>query len=217
MGYTKISKPVISSRVEQRHKKMLILSLKWMQAEFDKYIKTTEEVPWFYNERAVLGFFISGLVRRSNAVVLQEFSCQKGKNQGKKNSSGRADLYFTFEDVKYLVESKLCYSPVKTDSDIVEAEKWTKRALRQANGYRKDAEVEKENVFALCFEVIYCAENNFEEYAEKIKEWQIKEVNMLGELDYYKLIEVTQAVDKQSYCWNKYFYPALAVYGVFNR
>lgn len=158
MSYTKISKPVISRRVEG-HKIMLKSTLTWMNEELDRFIKGTKEVPWYYNERAVLCFFISGLVHNGDAAVLQEFSCHRGKNPTKKNSLGRADLYFNLQNRDYLVEAKWCYSSFNDRSGFDQAAKWAKLGLRQGNCYRADAKVERENVFVLCFEAIAFTES----------------------------------------------------------
>jgi len=216
MAFTQISSPVISSQAG-RHRAMLTSALTWMSDEFDKYIKAIGEVPWFYNERAVLGFFISGLLRRGNAIVLQEFSCYKGKDQKKRSDLGRADLYFNFNGVDYLVESKWCYTLANSRSKVDAAVKWANKALSQANHYARDANVKKKNVFSLCFEVIYCAEKNYRDYLKNIACWKIKKVNELCGLDFYSVIEVTNAVQKKSYRYKQDLYPALAVYGVFNR
>jgi hypothetical protein len=216
VAFTQISSPVISSQAG-RHKAMLTSALTWMSDEFDKYIKATDEVPWFYNERAVLGFFISGLLRQGNAIVLQEFSCYKGKDQKKRSRLGRADLYFNFNDVDYLVESKWCCTLANSRSRVDTAVKWANEALSQANRYARDANVKKENIFSLCFEVIYCAEKNYRDYPKNVACWKIKEVNELCGLDFYSVIEVTNDVQKKSYRYKQDLYPALAVYGVFNR
>jgi hypothetical protein len=78
--FTKISSPV-TSKAASRHAKMLRATIKWMNSELDRYIRETEEVPWFYNERSVLGFFISGFIRNGNATVLEEFSCFKKEKE----------------------------------------------------------------------------------------------------------------------------------------
>jgi hypothetical protein len=132
--FTKISSPVISNAAGH-HAKMLKATLEWMNSELDRYIGETEEVPWCYNERAVLGFFISGLIRKSNAIVLQEFCCFKNTKQGKKKILGRADLYFNLEKVDYLVESKWRFTSVKKRSGIDAAAKRAREALSQVYSY----------------------------------------------------------------------------------
>ena len=216
MKFTTISPLVLSSRAK-RHRPMLSPSLKWMNDEFGRYIRETDEVPWFYNERSVLGFFISGLVRKGDAVVLQEFSCYKGKGQSKKRKLGRADLYFNLKGSDYLAEAKWGYTLVNTRSEIDGAVKWAKQGLYQANQYAKDAKVKKANVFSMCFEVIYCSATKYDDYTEDIKAWKIKDTNELCGLDYYSLIEASATVHKKFYRYKNEFYPALAVYGLFNQ
>jgi hypothetical protein len=209
--------PIILARRVIRHKPMLTSALMWMSEELNRYISEIQEVPWFYNERSVLGFFISGLIRRGDAIVLQEFSCYKGKHKTSKKNLGRADLYFKFNDIDYLVEAKWCYTSINTRTGFDTAEEWARAALVQANSYAKDAKVHKRNVFSLCFEAIYCAEKNYKNYSKNINKWKITEVKELCGLDYYSLIEVPAAVPKKSYRYENDLYPALAIYGLFNR
>jgi hypothetical protein len=213
--FTEISPPVISRRAHY-HKEMLTSALMWMNEELDRYIGITKNVPWFYNERAVLGFFISGLIRCGDAVVLQEFSCYKGNKLKQSNIIGRSDLYFILRDEDYLVESKWCRTSANERSDFSNAMKWATDALHQANLYRKDAEVKENNVFSLCFEAIYCTNKSKSDYAEIIKEWRVTQANDLAGLDFYSLIEVTSEARKDWYRCDNLLFPALAVYGLFN-
>ena len=84
-------------------------TLKDLSKEFDKYMNEMREVPWWYNERAMLGFYISGLLRNRNNFVLQEYCCKKGKKATKK---GRADLLFKYRNDLYLTEAKLCWTSI---------------------------------------------------------------------------------------------------------
>jgi len=212
--FTKISSPVVSDAAGH-HAKMLKTTLGWMNSELDRYIGETEEVPWFYNERAVLGFFISGLIRNSNAIVLQEFCCFKST---KKETLGRADLYFNLEKVDYLVESKWCWTSVKERLGIGAAVEWAREALSQACSYIKDAKVHKGTIFSLCFEALSFTKNDLSDnYVENINLWQIKGSDALGGLDFYSLIEVTPNVEHRWHYYDNLYFPALAVYGVFNR
>lgn len=214
--FTKISSQVISDRVKH-HKTMLSSALRWMNKEIGRYVEKAEEVPWFYNERATLGFFISGLIRESDAVVLQEFSCHKGMKQRKSKSLGRSDLFFVFKNEGYLLEAKWSCNAVNQRSNFTDAEKWAREALEQANLYRKDAKVNKPNVFSLCFEAIYCINRPKIDYAAILEEWRIKQVKDINGLDFYSLIEVTPETHKNWYRYNNFLYPALAVYGLFNH
>ncbi len=216
-SFTKISSPVISSAASH-YATMLKATLKWMNSELDRYIGETEEVPWFYNERAVLGFFISGLVRNGNATVLQEFCCFKNTKQEKKETLGRADLYFNLHKVDYLVESKWCWTSVKKRSAIVAAVKRARKAWYQAKTYAKDARVPEGTIFSLCFEAIAFKENDLShDYRKSINLWRIKGIDALGGLDFYSLIEVTSNVEHKWHYYDNLYFPALAVYGVFNR
>ena len=215
--FTKISSPVISNAAGL-HATMLKTTLEWMNSEFDRYIGETEEGPWFYNERAVLGFFISGLIRNGNAIVLQEFSCFRKTKQEQKETLGRADLYFKLKGFDYLVESKWCWTSVKERSGIEAAVKWAREALSQAISYVKDAKVQKGTIFSLCFEAIAFTKKDFNDnYVEFINLWRIKRSDALGGLDFYSLIEVTPNVEHSWHYYDNLYFPAIAVYGVFNR
>lgn len=214
-GFTKLSDPVISRRI-QRHKEMLTSALIWMNGELDRYIGATENLPWFYNERAVLGFFISGLIRQGDAIVLQEFSCYKGSKLHQLNIIGRSDLYFILQDEDYLVESKWCRTSANERSDNEEANKWANSALQQANLYRKDAGVKMKNVFSLCFESICFTNRQHTKYKKTIDEWRVKEESDLYGLDFYSLIEVSSKMPKKWYHSDGLYFPALSIYGLFN-
>lgn len=218
--YANISRIVISKKAV-KHEKMLNTTLKWMNSELDIYIGEMYEVPFFFNERSVLGFFISGLTRNSNTIVLQEFSCFKNRKQNQKKILGRADLYFYFDKVSYLIESKWCWSRYNKRSQIKQAFKRAKKALDQVSGYTKDAKVSKKNIFSLCFETIGFTKNELiKNYEENISAWKIKQRSDLSGLDFYALIEITANVKRKWYFYDdsdQLYFPVLAVYGVLNR
>jgi hypothetical protein len=214
-GFTKLSDPVISRRI-QRHKEILTDTLSWMKEEIDRYIGIAQEVPWFYNERAVLGFFISGLIRRGNADILQEFSCYKCKKYNTSKNLGRSDLFFLLRNDRYLLEAKWCCTSANERSDNEEANKWANSALQQANLYRKDAGVKKKNVFSLCFESICFTKRQHTKYQKTIDEWRVKEESEIYGLDFYSLIEVSSKMPKKWYHSDGLYFPALAIYGLFN-
>jgi hypothetical protein len=136
----------------------------------------------------------------------------------KKPTLGRADLYFNLKKVDYLVESKWRWTSVNKRSGIDRTGKWAKEALKQVQDYTEDARVPKENVFSLCLETIAFTKNDFNHnYKESINLWQIKRSDALGCLDFYSLIEVTLKVEPEWHCYDDLYFPALAVYGVFNK
>jgi hypothetical protein len=191
-------------------------TMKDLSKEFDKYIDGRKEVPWWYNERAILGFYISGLLRNKNNFILQEYSCNKGKKASKK---GRADLLFKYNNVFYLTEAKLYWTSIDTDSDFKDAEKWAKQVLQQANKYAQNERgtVNKKNIFSLCFEIIYCTNKAYSNYSKLINGWSdAKEA--LHYLHFYSLIQLKKPTDSNiNFCENNYYYPCIAVYGLFNK
>ena len=187
--------------------------IKDMQKEFDTYIREMKaDIPWWYNERALLGFFISGLLRNKSNFVLQEYSCYKGKKSAK---PGRADLLFQYDGNKYLTEAKICWTFINTKSDLTDAQKWANNVLIQANKYAyNENDIQKKKVFSLCFEVIYCGKASFGNYTDLIKDWIDKRA--LHYLDFYSLIQLKTTILQNSKFEN-YYYPALATYGLFNK
>ncbi len=164
---------LIEVQKPRKHAKLIKTSITSLQKEFDKYIEEMEEVPWWYNERAVLGFYIGGLVRNTKNIILQEFSCTKGKAKGEKRKQGRADLWFQCNNQEYIVESKLWFISLKTRTDFEDVFRWAKNVLNQANQYNvKPWAVKKSNVFSLCFEVIYYTKKHLKQFRDRVqKEW----------------------------------------------
>lgn len=202
-----------------KHKALIDRSISRLQEEIELFIQEMKEVPWLYNERALLGLYISGLVRDSNTVVLQEFVCGKGKTGRKR---GRGDLLFINNNEGYLVEAKLWRSSIKTKSDFSDAYKWAKKTLKQAIEYSQHEDFKWEepvNVFSLCFESVWCSKNNLNNFERDRRLWtedcEIKESG----LDFYYFIHSNEREikEKKHIKWNdNYFHPAVAVYGVFN-
>ena len=191
-------------------------TLQDLSKEFDKYMNERREVPWWYNERAILGFYISGLLRNKNNFVLQEYSCKKGK---KGTEQGRADLLFKCNNDLYLTETKLYWTSIDTNSDFKEAEKWAKQVLQQANKYSPNERgtVKKKNIFSLCFEIIYYSNKAYSDYSKLINGWSdAKEA--LHYLHFYSLIQLNKSKAANiDFCENNYCYPGIAIYGLFNR
>jgi hypothetical protein len=214
-----VSIDVLEKKKSKKHSRLIENSIKDMTREFDKYIKEVKQVPWWYNEKSLLGFYMGGLIRKTDAVILQEISCSKGKKGDKK---GRADLWFKYLGKEYITEAKLCYTSLNTDTNFEDATKWAQAVLDQANKYRKDLEVKKDNVFSLCFEVIYCKQENLENFSDVIeKDWLCdKSPNKLHFC--YLILLNKHLLKKKKYFQdrdsdnNVYYYPAVMVYGLFN-
>jgi hypothetical protein len=65
------------------------------------------DVPWRYNERATLSYFV-GAIWRSGGFALEEYSTQKAKSKSAGYFFGRGDLWFEIGAKEYDVEAKLC-------------------------------------------------------------------------------------------------------------
>lgn len=91
-SYTKISRTIISNKAK-RFAKMLRTLLRWMNIELNNYVELTNEIPWFYNERAILGFLISGL---AGIVILSFYKNLLALKTGDELKSDRADQIYIF-------------------------------------------------------------------------------------------------------------------------
>lgn len=124
-------------------------SISSMVSEFESYSIANEEVPWWFNERALLGFFISGLVRNTKNVILQEYSCFRGTSK----HNGRADLlvqYFDSADsTGILLESKYSECTAFCEEEGWDV-RWEKDALKQAGEYAQN-EQRIDYIGSLCF------------------------------------------------------------------
>jgi len=203
-----------------------------MVKEFDKYIDREHypnepeksDLPWWYNERATLGFYISGLLRDSKNIVLQEFACEKRKQKGHDNLSlkqlkGRADLYINHCEERYLLEAKFCFTEIKDKSD--KDREWGLGALEQARNY-KVVGIPGGNKFSLCFESVYHnGEKSNRENLLKNYNWlNASEIMSYWNYDFYGVVALSdealsQGIGRLEEDGN--WYPALAVSGCKNK
>ena len=213
----------ISKVTRKKGNPHIVETIKLMNDEFNRYIgymmKTKyHDIPWWYNERALLGFFAAGLARHKDALVFQEFTCSKGKASKKEKSHGRADLLFRYKEHNYIAEAKLYFSPIDTKTDYKDAVSWAAEVFQQAQSYhKKDFPFKADYILSLCFEVIYCHENKIEEMQELLKGW--RDTTWVKPASFYcALIELDLNNKEIKYDWQAdngatYYYPALAVYG----
>ncbi|MFH1435591.1 MAG: hypothetical protein ABIJ56_07725 [Pseudomonadota bacterium] len=232
-GRLKYLKADIKCRSNGRFEKFIEDSFGAMVEEFDRYIELehvnqkTNDLPWWFNERATLGFFIGGLMKNNKNTFLQEFSCKKGKGNIR---TGRPDLYINHDGDRYLMESKFCFT--KIDSKTEGYKKWAQDALEhQANFYHENDEdlskfIPRKNVFSLCFESLWCNEKTknsgtIEKILEKNGWLQASTFFQDKELDYayYGVVALSNEAlrDKGIGQYCGYWYPALAVGGCKNK
>jgi len=68
-----------------------------------------DDAPWWYNERATVGF-LAGAIWKYGGWVLEEFGADKFSDQKRKKSfSGRCDIAFGIDDQLYWGEAKQCW------------------------------------------------------------------------------------------------------------
>ena len=157
---------------KNEHIKFIYSSIHGMAKEFDKYIKRGRDVPWWYNERAILGLFAAGITCDSNNIVLQEYSCVKGKGS-KKGKRGRADLWIWYKGKEYLAEAKAGQNKIQEKASVsryiaIRANSYkkpdwkkfkdiAKNALKQAKSYIENKNKWRPDfILSLCFQTLYC-------------------------------------------------------------
>lgn len=187
--------------------------------EFDHYYNNTKpnDIPWYYNERALVGFITTGL-RQKNAVVLQEYTCKKG--QGSKAKNGRADLWVQWKGNKILLEMKAIYGSIWKrnfpwkEKKLIQLEK---DACKQAEEYS-----EKTDYYGtVCILQLYSFKNEFKEYFDNKKEysWNSNKIKKLEKNDFYFTIYPKDEDIAEKLQWgvknkerNRY-YPGIVVWG----
>jgi len=93
-----------------------IIPKKWiaLNKEISEEWANWKDVPWWYNERAVLSVF-AGAVWKSGNHAFEEFVDQKRKVSRKsgrfsRKYQGRVDLYWTVDAHEFIAEAKQCWS-----------------------------------------------------------------------------------------------------------
>jgi hypothetical protein len=213
-------------------KKFIEESLEATVDEFDRYIDYNKEVPWWYQERPLLGFFASGLVREKKHTVLQEYCCEKGKKEVKVvKEVGRADLWIGHSDLKdspepgILLEAKHCYWDIMKNDEMKNNEweiDWEKEALKQASDYTGDRAAHIQYVCSLCFVSLYSTIEGFKQIAERMKYWEdLSRFPTTEDGYFYSVISLNDKNlenEKKLYTGgDTYLYPAVLISGIFQK
>ncbi len=121
----------------------------------DAWRGTDGDVPWWYNERAVLSTF-AGAVWLEKGTVLEEYSSYKGpqskdgKRKEAKRTRGRVDIFFTIGRWWFIGEAKQCWPDVfKDELDMAKIENCIREAIQAVRRSRP----EKMRRLALAFVV----------------------------------------------------------------
>lgn len=143
----RVKHSLVHSIQDKKIANFIIYATNQLVPEFESYIQVSDDSPFWYNERALLGFFTNGLIRNTRTITIQEYSCEK-KNKDK----GRADLWVYDNGNTYLVEAKYRFRGLNATTE------WksllsvtTKKALGQAKDYKNP---DKASIITLCFEAI---------------------------------------------------------------
>ena len=106
---------------------------KW-QDVMDDYVRHTEDVPYWYNERANVGF-VAAAVWKLGGVAIEEYSIDKQSHKAK----GRADLRFYIPrfEMKYSVEAKVQWPGGSTNANA-ECDRLLGRAAEQIKQHTRD-------------------------------------------------------------------------------
>jgi len=202
-------------------------SLVWLANEFEMYVADQNETPFYYNESALLGFYNAALVRNAGAIILQDYSCEKINGKG---MYGRSDLWFKTKNEKqaFAVEAKVIDTKINTDEDWPLSD--NEDALRQLSNYNTGTEIH--NQFSLYFQRIWQiknVENNENLKSELTENYWLDIVGALKYFDFYAIYNLgSEALQPQnggdSVMYNfplnnepTYYYPALAVHGLFKK
>jgi hypothetical protein len=163
-----------SNQIEQDKciKLFLETSLTALMKEFLKYTDAVKEVPWWFNERALVGFFASGIIRNSNNfIALQEYVTNKTSK--KKIKRGRCDLWVNYknkknENKRFLFESKIRDRCISNKILLKFDDKWLQSALTQAENYAENEpkEYSVNYVCCLCFTCIKTKINNYKNFIQ---------------------------------------------------
>jgi|WetSurMetagenome_2_1015567.scaffolds.fasta_scaffold24064_4 hypothetical protein len=145
----------------------------WLNTEITKKWLMVKDVPWWYNERALLSIF-AGAVWNKNSIAFEEYVSEKWEiskrtSKFKKHYRGRIDLYFEIDESKFIVEAKRCWSGASVLNKNTNEKLLTKlgKAISDINKVKPYGE----RRLAILFVNPYFRKSCFNEINLKIKEW----------------------------------------------
>lgn len=160
-----------------------------------------EDCLFWYNERSNVGS-LAGAVWRLGGVALEEYSSAKMADTEKAEFSGRRDLYFDFNNNRYLCEAKIKWLKIgnKDESHLEEISKVMEQAVADTVASFKGGTA-AEFGMAIVFVVPFFPKNKGEDTSEKreILHNSIIESDMLDSVSYLKLNDVNIFSKKYAY------------------
>ena len=144
----------------------------------------TGNLPWWYNERALLSIF-AGAIWRKNGHVFEEFSEMKLGRVDKKEANGRVDLWFETSGGEFRAEAKHALIPITNKSKQQNSlNALMKRAVADAGCNPPDGGESRR--LAIAFAVPYIVAKTTREKHQKQIKW---------------FIEMAKAVDYDAIAW----------------
>jgi hypothetical protein len=185
-------------------------TMKAFIVEVNKYSVAAKDTLWWFNERALVGLFASGLSRQCpSSVALQEYSCFKNENTEKR---GRVDLWISFNKKKMLFEAKRINWDIRKVKCCFGNEEG---ALAKAKD--EYAKVENKNfrldyIGSICFTRL--RSKNMKAVKDNIKKWE--EPCDIRKNGYYCFVRLKEDFfnSKCEYPFDSYYYPALCITGI---
>ena len=80
----------------------------WQNLNEDPIWRKIPDLPWWFNERAVLSQFAGAVWRHPHGWVFEEYSTWRYRSQ-KKRQTGRGDIWFRINNHDFVGEAKQCW------------------------------------------------------------------------------------------------------------
>jgi hypothetical protein len=87
----------------------------WQNLNEDTIWRKIPDLPWWYNERAVLSQFVGAVWRQPKGWTFEEYSTWRYQTR-KKHHTGRADIWFRVNSQDYVGEAKQCWPIISGDA-----------------------------------------------------------------------------------------------------
>jgi hypothetical protein len=142
-------------------KKILLM---WAKLNEQFFIQTGDG-SWWYNERASISV-LAAVAWMAGGVALEEFSAKK--KLGKKERSGRADVYLNLKGREFACEAKFMWLSVNSRNPIDRIDAELKNACEDAESLDR----EEGRRFGVCFATVYVTEENVDKFSDLIEKLQ---------------------------------------------
>jgi hypothetical protein len=200
----------------------------WLDAleiEFNKYQEMNpKDCPWWYGERATLGFFLNAIIHKENDnfSILQEFDSVKKNHKLR----GTGDLLVWNKNICYLFEAKKFYSKYNSNGEYTPTGKendlgFIKKIIDQAQQYRFNAYLQitkpkRWYTVAICFDtMIINAKSSGEINKCLLERWnECDWEDYRKNLHFYRFYSYSDNSNPVVWKNDNYLYLGMAVYGI---